>query len=185
MLINKKVKSIKIANIKQIGFCFLQGQKFLLFKTKMNSVKYFLCPEFISFNTNENNLILSLMSDKQEDIFFFDQYYSNLMLFINNLEYLVKKKLKLKGLGLKMSLSSDSKTLEFKLGFSHSILLEIPNTNINVNIQKNVISVEGVDSVEVGNFTNKIRSLKFPDSYKGKGFWYKSEKEKLKEIKKK
>ena len=54
-----------------------------------------------------------------------------------------------------------------------------------MNIQKNIISVEGSDSVVVGNFTNKIRSLKIPDSYKGKGFWYKSEKEKLKEIKKK
>ena len=185
MLINKKIKSIKIVNIKQIGFCFFQGQKFLLFKTKMDSVKYFFCPEFISFTSNENNLILCLLSDKKEDLLFFDQYCNNLMLFITNLEFLVKKKLKLKGLGLKMNLSSDSKSLEFKLGFSHSILLEIPTKNIHINIQKNIISIEGVDSVEVGNFTNKIRSLKFPDSYKGKGFWYKSEKEKLKEIKKK
>ena len=45
-------------------------------------------------------------------------------------------------------------------------------------------SVEGFDKVTVGNFVNKIRNLKFPDSYKGKGFWYKNEVIKLKEINK-
>jgi len=185
MLKNKKIKIVQVFDIKQLSFCFFKGQKILLFKTKMHSVKYFVCPEFISFKTTENSLILVLLSDTKDDFIFFEQYYNYLILFVNNLEHLVKKKLKLKGLGFKMNLSNDSNSLELKLGFSHSISLEIPKKDIKVNIQKNIISVEGVDSVKVGNFTNKIRSLKFPDSYKGKGFWYKSEEKKLKEIKKK
>ena len=185
MLINKKIKIINITNIKQIAFCFFKQQKLLLFKTKMNSIKYFLVPNYISCSTEENNLVLILNSDGKEDLVAFDQFFNQISVFINNIEYLVKKKLKLKGLGLKMSISNSLESLEFKLGFSHLISLEIPRKEIQINIQKNIISVEGSDSVVVGNFTNKIRSLKIPDSYKGKGFWYKSEKEKLKEIKKK
>ena len=45
-------------------------------------------------------------------------------------------------------------------------------------------SLEGFDPVAVGNFATKIKSLKFPDTYKGKGFWYKNEVKVLKEIKK-
>ena len=71
------------------------------------------------------------------------------------------------------------------MGFSHLISLEIPQKGIYISVQKNVVCVEGIDPVKVGNFANKIRSLRVPDSYKGKGFWYKYEEENLKEVKKK
>jgi ribosomal protein L6P/L9E len=51
-------------------------------------------------------------------------------------------------------------------------------------VNKNILTFEGFDPVAVGNFANKVRSLKFPDVYKGKGFWYKNEVRSLKEIKK-
>jgi ribosomal protein L6P/L9E len=38
--------------------------------------------------------------------------------------------------------------------------------------------------VKVGNFANKIKSYRLPDSYKGKGIWYKNEVKILKEVKK-
>ena len=47
-----------------------------------------------------------------------------------------------------------------------------------------LLIVEGIESAVVGNFLKKIRNLKTPDSYKGKGFWYKNESKVLKEIKK-
>ena len=62
----------------------------------MHSVKYFVCPEFISFKTTENSLILVLLSDTKDDFIFFEQYYNYLILFVNNLEHLVKKKSKLR-----------------------------------------------------------------------------------------
>jgi len=62
----------------------------------------------------------------------------------------------------------------------------LPNEkqNFKVVLDKNTLTIEGVDKVKVGNFVNKIRNLKLPDSYKGKGFWYKNEVIKLKEINK-
>jgi ribosomal protein L6P/L9E len=44
--------------------------------------------------------------------------------------------------------------------------------------------VEGFEAYKVGNFLKKLRNLKAPDIYKGKGFWYKNEIKIFKEIKK-
>jgi len=38
-------------------------------------------------------------------------------------------------------------------------------------IEKNYITVEGDNIAIVGNFCRQIKSLKLPDSYKGKGFF--------------
>ena len=88
-------------------------------------------------------------------------------------------------MGLKTNLSSDSNFLELKLGYSHIIRIAIPKDKIKITIQKNFVVVEGYDKVIVGDFLSKLRSLKIPDSYKGKGFWYPYEKESFKVIKKK
>ena len=48
-----------------------------------------------------------------------------------------------------------------------------------------MLLIEGKNKVTVGNFANKIKCLKTPDCYKGKGFSYKYEEIILKKIKKK
>ena len=90
----------------------------------------------------------------------------------------------MKGLGFKADLTEDSKNLELKLGFSVIKTLPIPTHEVRVNVNKNVLTFEGFDPVAVGNFATKVKSLKFPDAYKGKGFWDKNEVRALKEIKK-
>jgi hypothetical protein len=84
-----------------------------------------------------------------------------------------------------ISVLKDLGVIEFKLGFSHLKKIKIPVDEISVHVQKSTLFVEGRDCVLIGNFLNKIRSLKVPDIYKGKGFWYKYQKEHLKIIKKK
>ena len=185
MLTNQITKNIQIPFLNQISFCFIKKTRILLLKTNFNTIKYFLIPVSVSCKTNNNNLILSINSTEKKDLIQLEQFYNILLTFVKNIDNSVKKKLKLKGLGLKVNLSTDLKSLDFKLGFSHLISLEIPQKDIYISVQKNVICIEGIDPVEVGNFTNKIRSLKVPDSYKGKGFWYKYEEENLKEVKKK
>ena len=95
-----------------------------------------------------------------------------------------KKQLVLKGLGFKAEVLDNSSMLELKLGFSSLVKVSIPKDEVLVSVNKNTLTFEGFDPVAVGNFANKIRSLKFPDVYKGKGFWYKNEVRSLKEIKK-
>jgi large subunit ribosomal protein L6 len=185
MLTNSIIKNIEIPFLKSISFCFIKKTRILLLKTKFNTVKYFLIPKEINCSTTDNNLTLILNNNEQKNLVSFEQFSNLILTFVKNIENSTKKKLKLKGLGLKVNLSSNLKSIELKLGYSHLILVEIPEKDIYVSIQKNVISIEGIDPVKVGNFANKIRFLKIPDSYKGKGFWYKYEEEILKEVKKK
>jgi ribosomal protein L6P/L9E len=80
------------------------------------------------------------------------------------------KKLILKGLGFKVLSLAQNEFLEIKLGFSHNVKIPIPNeSNLKIYFNKNMILVEGLCKVKVGNFANKIKSYRLPDSYKGKG----------------
>ena len=73
----------------------------------------------------------------------------------------------LKGVGFKASLID--KKLNFKLGFSHEILLEIPET-IKVQIFKPTqIILLGHNLNEITQFAHNIKKLKKLDPYKGKG----------------
>lgn len=73
----------------------------------------------------------------------------------------------LKGVGFKVGLID--KKLNFKLGFSHEILLEIPET-IKVQIFKPTqIILLGHNLNEITQFAHNIKKLKKLDPYKGKG----------------
>jgi len=48
-----------------------------------------------------------------------------------------------------------------------------------------MLKLQGTNKVDVGNFLDKIISLKAPDSYKGKGFWFKYQKKDSETCKKK
>jgi large subunit ribosomal protein L6 len=99
-------------------------------------------------------------------------------------ERLIRKKLLLKGLGYRAILN-DEKFLDLKIGFSHSVKILIAPDKIRLKINKKTITIKGFIAADVGNFAERIRRLKLPDSYKGKGIWYKNENKILKLLKKK
>lgn len=80
-----------------------------------------------------------------------------------------KKELELHGVGYKMAVQD--KKLVLNLGFSHPIEKEIPES-LTVNIEKNVLTVEGIDKQQVGQFAAVVRSYRKVEPYKGKGFRY-------------
>ena len=65
--------------------------------------------------------------------------------------------------------------LEFALGFSHSVLIKAPD-GITFNVEAPTrFTVSGVDKQKVGETAAKIRKLRKPDPYKGKGVRYQGE----------
>ena len=82
------------------------------------------------------------------------------------------KKLILEGVGFKSDVAL--KMLNLALGFSHPVKVEIPE-GLTVTAEKNVITVSGIDKELVGQFTAKVRAIKKPEPYKGKGFHYSDE----------
>jgi large subunit ribosomal protein L6 len=65
--------------------------------------------------------------------------------------------------------------LEFALGFSHPVLVPAPE-GITFNVEAPTrFTVSGVDKQQVGEVSAKIRKLRKPDPYKGKGVRYQGE----------
>ncbi|MEA1929830.1 MAG: 50S ribosomal protein L6 [Patescibacteria group bacterium] len=83
-----------------------------------------------------------------------------------------EKKLIIEGVGFKVAMAGTK--LTFNLGWSHSRDLEIPK-DLKVNVEKNSITVSGVNKESVGQFAAKIRALKKPEPYQGKGIRYSDE----------
>lgn len=92
-----------------------------------------------------------------------------------------EKRLELNGVGFRMSVSG--KSLDLALGFSHPVKVVLPE-GIEAKVEKNILSISGIDKQAVGQFAAEIRGLKPVEPYKGKGFRYDDEHVRRKEGKK-
>jgi large subunit ribosomal protein L6 len=83
-----------------------------------------------------------------------------------------ERKLMLEGIGYRVELQG--KSLKFLVGFSHPVILPIP-AGLDVVVEKNAMTVSGIDKEAVGQFAANIRAIKKPEPYKGKGIRYEGE----------
>ncbi len=88
---------------------------------------------------------------------------------INGVKEGYQKQLEIEGVGYRASVSG--KTLELKIGFTHLVKIEAPE-NIELKVEKNIITVFGPDKQKVGEVAAKIRKAKPAEPYKGKGIKY-------------
>lgn len=92
-----------------------------------------------------------------------------------------KKKLEIEGIGYKARVEGDELILQ--VGFSHPVKVKQPE-NIKFSVDKNIISITGIDKELVGQIAAKIRAICPPEPYKGKGIRYEGEVIRRKEGKK-
>lgn len=87
------------------------------------------------------------------------------------------RELELIGTGYRAEVRGD--TLVLTVGFSHPVEYKAP-TGITFKVEKSMITVSGISKELVGEVAAKIRAVRPPEPYKGKGIRYKDE-----EVKKK
>jgi len=81
-----------------------------------------------------------------------------------------EKRLEIVGIGFRADLEKSA--LKLSLGFSHPVLYPIPE-GIRIEVEKQTqITVRGIDKQQVGTIAAKLRSIKPPEPYKGKGIRY-------------
>lgn len=80
-----------------------------------------------------------------------------------------EKKLELTGVGYRAQASGN--TLTLSLGFSHPVIIKA-DASIQFKVEENVITISGIDKTVVGDTAVKIRSIRPPEPYKGKGIKY-------------
>ncbi len=83
------------------------------------------------------------------------------------------KTLEIIGVGYRAA--KNGKNLDLQLGFSHPVVWEDPEGITTEVPEQTKIVVKGIDKQAVGNYAAKIRDLRRPEPYKGKGIRYEGE----------
>lgn len=109
--------------------------------------------------TNENNML-------------WGTYASHIINMIEGVNKAFAKKLIVEGIGYKADKQGNDIVLN--VGFSHPVKLTIPK-GVNVEVEKNMITISSPDKEAVGQFAAKVRATKKPEPYKGKGIRYDDE----------
>lgn len=92
-----------------------------------------------------------------------------------------EKTLKIHGVGYRVKQEGDN--LVFQIGYSHPVVFNVPK-EVMSTVKGSKIVIAGVDKQKVGEVAAKIKQIRKPDKYKGKGIRYQGEIIKLKPGKK-
>ena len=84
-----------------------------------------------------------------------------------------ERKLEIVGIGYRAQLAG--KNLQLALGYSHPVIFPLPD-GVQAEIERQVsITLKGADKALLGQVAAKLRALRKPDPYKGKGIKYAEE----------
>lgn len=140
----------------------------VLLKKDADEIKMMI-PHFLECKLENNELKISNKSKSKESRAGHGTFRANLFNAQKGLTEGFKKSLEIKGVGYRAALEGND--LHFSLGYSHPIVFPLPE-GISAKIIKNTITIEGKDKQKVGEVAAKIRALRPPEPYKGKGIKY-------------
>ena len=80
-----------------------------------------------------------------------------------------ERRLEINGVGYRAEVSGQKLTMA--LGFSHPVNFELPK-GISAKVDKNIVILMGIDREVLGETASKIREIRPPEPYKGKGIKY-------------
>jgi large subunit ribosomal protein L6 len=126
----------------------------------------------ITIAVEGKTVTLAMEKDTLENVALWGTYASHIKNMIQGVNTPYVQKLIIEGIGYRGEVKGDK--VVFGLGFSHPVNVPIPQ-GIKVIIEKNVITISGIDKEQVGQFSAYVRSLKKPEPYKGKGIMYEGE----------
>jgi large subunit ribosomal protein L6 len=132
-----------------------------------------LHPE-ITVEKNENEIVVKRSSDTKEHKSLHGLYRSLINNMVQGVSEGYKKQLEIIGVGYRATFSGN--VLELNLGYSHPIYF-VPPEGISIEVdtktKKNpILIITGTNKEMVGQVTAKIRSMRKPEPYKGKGVKY-------------
>jgi large subunit ribosomal protein L6 len=131
----------------------------------------------ITVEVQDNQLLLTRPTDQIRHRAMHGLYRSLMSNLVKGVTDGYKKNLELVGVGYKAS--NQGNLLDLSLGYSHNIIFEIPKelkvATAQEKGQNPTISLEGIDKQLIGQVAAKIRGLRKPEPYKGKGVKYAGE----------
>jgi large subunit ribosomal protein L6 len=139
-------------------------------------------PDILKVNIEGNIIAVTTTSDAKKAKSFHGLIRNTIANAVNGVSKLWEKRLEVVGTGYNVKM--DGQNLVLKVGYSHLVTVTKPE-NITLSTQgNNVIIVKGANKQVVGEVAHKIKMIKKPDPYKGKGVRYEGEVVKLRAGKK-
>lgn len=126
-------------------------------------------PEDIFFEMKDRLLYVRTKGRDKRSSMLLGTFRSHLANMVKGVSSGWKKDLEIIGTGYRAEVRQDKLVLQ--VGFSHPVEFEKPQ-GINFKVDKNIITVEGIDKELVGQTAARIRAIKPPEPYKGKGIKY-------------
>jgi large subunit ribosomal protein L6 len=118
-----------------------------------------------------NNVILSRPTDESQQRALHGLYRSLLNNMVIGVSEGYRKEMELVGVGYRVA--NNGQIIEFTLGYSHSIFLQVPaEVKVETKSERNknpLLILESCDKQLLGQVCSKVRSFRKPEPYKGKG----------------
>lgn len=131
----------------------------------------------VTVTVNDGEVILARPTDQIRHRAMHGLYRSLVSNMVKGVTEGYKKDLELVGVGFKAA--STGNVLDLALGYSHNIIFEIPKelkvSTLTEKGQNPKIMLEGIDKQLIGQVAAKLRGLRKPEPYKGKGVKYAGE----------
>jgi len=131
----------------------------------------------ITVTINEGEVVFTRPTDQIRHRAMHGLYRSLINNLVKGVTEGYKKDLELVGVGFKAS--NTGNLLDLALGYSHNIVFEIPKelkvATLTEKGQNPKIMLEGIDKQLIGQVAAKLRGLRKPEPYKGKGVKYAGE----------
>ncbi len=125
----------------------------------------------IRVEVSDNQILISRPSDSKKHKSLHGLYRALIANMVTGVSEGYKKELELVGVGYRAE--ADGQRLSLSLGYSHEFIMELPNeVKVEAKTEKRsnpVITLQSIDKQLIGHVAAKIRSLRPPEPYKGKG----------------
>jgi len=132
-----------------------------------------LVPDSVSVSVASNVLTVERSSDHRNVRALHGLTRSLLANMVHGVKDGFERKLEIVGIGYRAQLQG--KNLQLALGYSHPVIFPLPD-GIQAEIERQVsITLKGADKALLGQVAAKLRALRKPDPYKGKGIKYAEE----------
>lgn len=133
----------------------------------------FILPESIDATVEEGNVLVTRRNDLKPSKSLHGTFARLIANAINGVKNGFSKTLELVGVGYRARMDGDK--LVMSLGWNHPVIIQ-PEEGIKIEVpEETKVVIKGFDKQKVGLFAAKIREIRKPEPYKGKGIRYEGE----------
>jgi large subunit ribosomal protein L6 len=126
-------------------------------------------PAGISIKLEADKLVVSRADDSRDNRARHGLVRAHLANMVKGVTEGWTRELEINGVGYRAEVAGD--TVTFALGYAHPIVFKLPKI-ISAKVEKNRLTLSSADKDLLGQIAAKVRELRPPEPYKGKGIKY-------------